>query len=240
MKEEITALKAHIVSMEKEQSYVVNAAVKKTAEQLVLERERAVEEERARADQLEEQRSVAQLQNELLTEMVAAEQVNVKLQERRNEALKWELLRQGGCQETFDSIAKEVPVLGDTLRADTADVLHGVAKHDMAEAIEHVVCRIGEVKDGLQEAFVARDTGRTGALGGAAFKDALKESFPDMPREDRQLLMLRFVREVDQSVDYGEFLEFCRHKAQSRERLKMGLTGALAATRSAGIAGILP
>lgn len=35
-------------------------------------------------------------------------QVNVKLHERRNEALKWELLRQGGCQETFDSIAKEV------------------------------------------------------------------------------------------------------------------------------------
>lgn len=25
-----------------------------------------------------------------------------------------------------------------------------------------------------------------------------------MPREDRQLLMLRFVREVDQSVDYEE------------------------------------
>lgn len=35
-------------------------------------------------------------------------QVNVKLHERRNEALKWELLRQGGCQETFDNIAKEV------------------------------------------------------------------------------------------------------------------------------------
>lgn len=35
-------------------------------------------------------------------------------------------------------------------------------------------------------------------------QDALKESFPDMPREDRQLLMLRFVREVDQSVDYEE------------------------------------
>lgn len=64
----------------------------------------------------------------------------------------------------------QVPVLGDTLRADTADVLHGVAKHDMAEAIEHVVCGIGEVKDDLQEAFLARDTGRTGALGGAAFK----------------------------------------------------------------------
>ena len=47
----------------------------KTTEQLELERERAVEEERCRADQLEEQRSVAQLQNELLTEMVAAEQV---------------------------------------------------------------------------------------------------------------------------------------------------------------------
>lgn len=35
-------------------------------------------------------------------------------------------------------------------------------------------------------------------------QDALRESFPDMPREDRQLLMLRFVREVDQSVDYME------------------------------------
>lgn len=35
-------------------------------------------------------------------------QVNVKLQERRNEALKWELLRQGGSQEKFDDIAKEV------------------------------------------------------------------------------------------------------------------------------------
>ena len=32
----------------------------------------------------------------------------------------------------------------------------------------------------------------------------MKESFPDMPRADRQLLMLRFVREVDQSVDYAE------------------------------------
>lgn len=37
-----------------------------------------------------------------------------------------------------------------------------------------------------------------------AGQDALRESFPDMPREDRQLLMLRFVREVDQSVDYRE------------------------------------
>lgn len=46
-----------------------------TTAQLTLEREHAIEEERARADQLEEQRSVAQLQNELLTEMVAAEQV---------------------------------------------------------------------------------------------------------------------------------------------------------------------
>ena len=46
-----------------------------TTQQLTLERESALEEERARADQLEEQRSVAQLQNELLTEMVAAEQV---------------------------------------------------------------------------------------------------------------------------------------------------------------------
>lgn len=36
------------------------------------------------------------------------------------------------------------------------------------------------------------------------YQDALRESFPDMPREDRQLLMLRFVREVDQSVDYSE------------------------------------
>lgn len=32
----------------------------------------------------------------------------MKLHERRNEALKWELLRQGGCQEKFDSIAQEV------------------------------------------------------------------------------------------------------------------------------------
>lgn len=37
-----------------------------------------------------------------------------------------------------------------------------------------------------------------------ALQDALKECLPDMPREDRQLLMLRFVREVDQSIDYDE------------------------------------
>ncbi|CAM9447460.1 unnamed protein product, partial [Hapterophycus canaliculatus] len=225
--------------------------IQATTDQLVLEREEAVEEERVRADQLEEQKSVAQLQNELLTEMVAAEQVvNVKLQERRNEALKWELLRQGGCQEKFESIAQEVPILADTLRVDTTDVLHGLAKHDMAEAVEHVICGISDIKGDLEEAFLARDTGRTGALGGSAFKaralrgygrrDALKESFPDMPRDDRQLLMLRFVREVDQSVDYREFLAFCSRKAQSRERLKMGLTGALMATRSAARAGKSP
>lgn len=32
----------------------------------------------------------------------------------------------------------------------------------------------------------------------------------------------------------GKFLEFCERKAKSRERLKLGLTGAFAATRSAG------
>lgn len=40
----------------------------------------------------------------------------------------------------------------------------------MAEAIEHVVRGIEEVRDELQEAFLARDSGRTGALGGPAFK----------------------------------------------------------------------
>lgn len=64
----------------------------------------------------------------------------------------------------------QVPDLADTLRADTADVLHGVAKHDMAEAIEHVVRGIGDVKEELHQAFLARDTGHTGALGGSAFK----------------------------------------------------------------------
>lgn len=37
--------------------------------------ETLIEEERARADQIEEQKSFAELQNELLTELVAAEQV---------------------------------------------------------------------------------------------------------------------------------------------------------------------
>ena len=49
----------------------------KTEAHLTIECERAVEEERVRADDIEEQRTVAELQNELLTEMVAAEQVNV-------------------------------------------------------------------------------------------------------------------------------------------------------------------
>lgn len=62
----------------------------------------------------------------------------------------------------------------ETLRADTEEVLQEVAKHDMAEAIEHVVGGIEEVKDDLQEAFWARDGGRTGALGGPAFKVKLK------------------------------------------------------------------
>lgn len=64
----------------------------------------------------------------------------------------------------------QVPVLADTLRADTADVIHGVAKHDMAEAIEHVVRGIGDVKEELHKAFLARDVGLSGALGGPAFK----------------------------------------------------------------------
>ncbi|CAM9208018.1 unnamed protein product, partial [Scytosiphon promiscuus] len=230
MKEEVTALKAHIVSMERTRSSIVRNAVKVGSEERTRRRD-SLERRHQNAYFHNLFHCITDLQNELLTEMVAAEQVNVKLQERRNEALKWELLRQGGCQEKFDSIAKEVPNLADTLRADTNDVLHGLAKHDMAEAVEHVVCGIRDAKEDLQEAFLARDTGRTGALGGSAFKDALKETFPDMPREDRQLLMLRFVREVDQSVDYREFLDFCSHKAESRERLKMGLTGALAATR---------
>lgn len=49
-------------------------------------------------------------------------------------------------------------------------MLHGLAKHDMADAIEHVVRGIDEVRVKLREAFVARDTGSTGALGGADFK----------------------------------------------------------------------
>ena len=49
--------------------------LQETEAYLTLECERAVEEERVKADQIEEQKTVAELQNELLTEMVAAEQV---------------------------------------------------------------------------------------------------------------------------------------------------------------------
>lgn len=64
----------------------------------------------------------------------------------------------------------KIPNLEQTLSADTSDVLRGVAQHDMAEAIEYVVCGIAEVRDELQEAFLVRDKGRTGALGGTDFK----------------------------------------------------------------------
>lgn len=40
----------------------------------------------------------------------------------------------------------------------------------MADALEHVVCGIGEVKEALEQAFLARDKGLTGALGGSDFK----------------------------------------------------------------------
>lgn len=40
----------------------------------------------------------------------------------------------------------------------------------MSEAIGHVVCGISEVRDDLQEAFLARDKGRTGAVSGIDFK----------------------------------------------------------------------
>ena len=46
---------------------------------LSIERERAVREERSRVDQLEELRSVAELENELLKEMVAAEQARLEV-----------------------------------------------------------------------------------------------------------------------------------------------------------------
>lgn len=64
----------------------------------------------------------------------------------------------------------QVPALEKTLTSDTADVLHRVVKHDMAEALKHVVSGISEVKDELQHAFLIRDKGRTGAIGGPDFK----------------------------------------------------------------------
>lgn len=68
------------------------------------------------------------------------------------------------------SACPQVPALEETLTAHTADVLHGVAKHDMAEALEHIVSGISEVKDELQQAFLARDKEHTGAIGGPDFK----------------------------------------------------------------------
>ena len=49
-----------------------------------------------------------------------------------------------------------------------------------------------------------------------------------MPREDRQLLMLRFVREVDQSVDYAEVQEI-HHKPSKyvRERTMQSVLAAV-------------
>lgn len=83
-----------------------------------------------------------------------------------------------------DGLVPQVPVLADTLKADTTDVVHGMVKHDMAEAIEHVVCGIGDIKEELREAFFTRDSGRTGALGGPAFKVfALMNCFDMVPGE---------------------------------------------------------
>lgn len=68
----------------------------------------------------------------------------------------------------------QVPGLGGALEADTVEILQDVAKHDMSEAIEHVVCGLKEVEDDLMQAFLTRDKGRTGSLGSSDFKVSRK------------------------------------------------------------------
>ncbi|CAM9439353.1 unnamed protein product, partial [Choristocarpus tenellus] len=53
---------------------------------------------------------------------------------------------------------------------------------------------------------------------------------PNFSRQDRQLLMLRFLRDEDESVPYQKFLNFCLNKSESQENLRCGFTAALAAT----------
>ncbi|KAG5185176.1 hypothetical protein JKP88DRAFT_289401 [Tribonema minus] len=176
-------------------------------------------------EKAQQQATVLQLKNDILTEMVAAEQVNARLQQRRSEALKWELLRRGTSADKLAAIAREAPELGATLSRSAP---LPPAPHNMSTAVE----AMGALMDGPRRADVetalgARDRGGAGWLSAVDFKDALREAAPELPREGRQLLALRFAREEDDTVPYVEFLEFFKQRAARRH-----LQGAMTALRA--------
>ncbi|CAM9596336.1 unnamed protein product [Chrysoparadoxa australica] len=169
-----------------------------------------------RVEMLSHAKKVLEMKAEILTEMVATEQVNVKLQVRRSEALKWELLRQGTTQEHLDQISLEAPELALGLKKDPAG---GSQNYSMADAINRMVVIVKRQAEDLRAAFHGRDKQDTGVMHITDFKDALKEVNPSVDRMDCQLLSLRFSgdNQDDDHVDYKAFMLFFERKIAQRK-----------------------
>ena len=240
LKKELTELKAEMLAREAEHEAEMQKALRKREAQLKKEKDAAVEKERVAAEEelenLRMEKKVLKLRNEVLTEMVATEQVAVKLQQKRTEALKWELLRRGGTKEELDTLTAAAPEFAQTLSLSSTmpGPLNLSGTYDMSDAVEKMTQVVRKMHKDLLEAFEARDKGRAGKLGAPEFKDALKEVVPELPREDRQLLALRFLHEDDSEVDYLEFMDFFKRKIAVRRWKEGGGKLGLTASKSMG------
>jgi hypothetical protein len=196
LRAEVLDLKQKLHEAQKDEAVAIREAVKLREQELQADKERAIQEEAAKAAVIEQHAKVLQLRNDILTEMVAAEQVNVRLQQRRSEALKWELLRQGGAADQLVAVTKAAPALAATLSASPPP-----PPKDMSAVVESMTDIVAsKQRTELDQAFAGRDKAGTGRLSGVEFKDALKEGASALSREDRQLLTLRFLRDEDETV----------------------------------------
>jgi hypothetical protein len=198
LRAEVLDLKQKLHEAQKDEAFAIREAVKQREKELQADKERAIQEEAAKAAVIEQHAKVLQLRNDILTEMVAAEQVNVRLQQRRSEALKWELLRQGGAADQLAAVTKAAPTLAATLSASPPP-----PPKDMSAVVESMTDIVAsKQRTELDQAFAGRDKAGTGRLSGVEFKDALKEGASTLSREDRQLLTLRFLRDEDETVSH--------------------------------------
>jgi Ca2+-binding EF-hand superfamily protein len=170
------------------------------------------------------------MRNEVLTEMVAAEQVNAKLHGRRCEALKWELLRLGQSEEAVNGLGSSSPVRRGSLSSTLKGTGTVTGVYDMSAAMERMTDMTRGNEGAMMDAFRGRDKGGTGRLGASDFKDALREALPDLPREDRNLVALRFMDQGDETVAYEGVVETFRKKS-ARKRLKGGISAVMAAQK---------
>mmetsp|Transcript_29107 Transcript_29107/g.37671 ORF Transcript_29107/g.37671 Transcript_29107/m.37671 type:complete len:758 (+) Transcript_29107:142-2415(+) len=212
LKEDVNRLKVENDNLKRQKLEVEDEVEQQIAEIEKLERRK--ESLQIQLQEKEDCIRYEKMRNMIMEEMVAAEQVNVRLHVRRVEAMKTEMLCHGYTNSLKEEEVEEAREESNPLVEALSKSLAGTGTEVYNLTLDHMTEQIESCKGLLSKAFQGRDKKNCSLLKSQEFKAALRDGCQRLTKNESELLMLRFLEDDDLHVNYNHFLLYFEQRYQ--------------------------